>query len=348
MLVPLMDPTLQAHFIIKRLCGLLDEGRNPHEIAILYRAHYQSMELQMELSRRNMPFIITSGVRFFEQAHIRDIAAHLRFASNPEDSTAFVRLLALLPRIGPRGAQNLLKKARELAVKNNQPLVKCLRDETVLKKIPKQASEDYIDLALTLENIVDAIGTTGLVTSGEQTDLFNKPEVPVALPQSPADVVRIAIEGWYGGYVRELFPKNWQSRKDDLESLIGFADRYETMENFLTELVLLNSETTNRSIDSDQDCIRLSTIHQAKGLEFPVVFIIGLAQGYFPLNRAIEEGNIEEERRLLYVATTRAMDELYLTFPQIAIQSGSPTQVEPSQFIQEISPEHYEVLHMGQ
>ena len=204
-----------------------------------------------------------------------------------------------------------------------------------------------MDLALTLENIVDAIGAPALLTSGEQPDLFNTPEEQATQPQRPAEVVRIAIEGWYGGYVRELFPKNWQNRQDDLESLIGFADRYDSMQDFLSELVLLNSETGDRSIDSDQECIRLSTIHQAKGLEFPVVFIIGLAQGYFPLKRAIEEGNIEEERRLFYVAATRAMDELYLTYPQIAIQSGSPSRIEPSQFIQEISPEYYEVLHMG-
>ena len=106
----------------------------------------------------------------------------------------------------------------------------------------------------------------------------------------------------------------------------------------LAQMMLLNSETSDRSVDPDADALRLTTVHQAKGLEYAVVFIIGLAEGLFPLSRAIESGDIEEERRLFYVAVTRARNELYLCFPQVNTRGGPAMMMAPSTFLQEISP----------
>lgn len=318
--VPLMDARGQAQFIIQRIEGLTEEGRDLSEIAVLYRAHYQAMDLQMELSRQNIDYQITSGVRFFEQAHIKDFTAQLRFASNPADVSAFARFACLLPKIGPKTAERLHKFTRERAKKLEKNFADILVSEEVLKKVPSDAKEEWPCLAETIRELVQAI-----------------PE------QSPQELVELALEGWYSGFIREIYP-NWTERADDLQSLVAFAARYETLEELLAQLVLLSSESNERSPEDLKNCLRLTTIHQAKGLEFPVVFVIGLADGTFPLKRTIDEGDLEEERRLFYVAVTRAMKELYLTYPMLNNQGNSVMRLNPSRFVREIDPGRYETL----
>lgn len=347
--VPSMDTTTQAHFILQRIEGLLDEGRNLGDIAILYRAHYHSMDIQMELSRRGIPYLITSGVRFFEQAHIRDLVAQLRFVSNPTDRTAFQRFSGLLPRVGPRTSERLLTLAEKIAAKEELSLFAALSHDKVMDKVPADARDVWRDMAYTLENVNVAMNGTPDAPEGQQNLFSEKQEVSESKeePQPPDMVVQTAIDGWYADFLETIYP-NWHSRREDLDSLVGFAARYDTMAELLAELVLLNSETSNRGEETaSEDCLRLSTIHQAKGLEFPVVFLIGLAQGLFPLKRAIEEGDIDEERRLFYVGVTRAKDELYLSYPRVAASGGAPQLMQASAFVGEVPPEHYELLHVG-
>jgi DNA helicase-2/ATP-dependent DNA helicase PcrA len=321
--VPLMDARGQAQFIIQRLEGLVDEGRALSEIAVLYRAHYQAMDLQMELTRRNIDYQITSGVRFFEQAHIKDFTAQLRFASNPADVSAFARFTTLLPKVGPKTAEKLHKFTRERAAKLEKNFVDVLCSEEVLKKVPADAREEWPSLAETIRELVHGLSE-----------------------QAPQDLVELALDGWYSSYIREIYP-NWTERADDLQSLVGFAARYDTMEELLAQLVLLASESNERSPEDLKNCLRLTTIHQAKGLEFPVVFVIGLADGTFPLKRTIDEGNMEEERRLFYVAVTRAKEELYLTYPMLNQQGSSVMRLNPSRFVREVDPSRFETLRAG-
>ncbi len=318
--VPLMDARGQANFIIQRIEGLLEEGRNLSDIAILYRAHYHAMDLQMELTRRNIDYQITSGVRFFEQAHIKDFTAQLRFASNPADVSAFARFVCLLPKVGPKTAERLHALTKKLAEKQEKNFCDVLCSEDVLKKVPNDAKEEWPSLAETIR------------------------EVSAALTEdSPQAIVQLALDGWYSSYIREIYP-NWTDRADDLQSLISFASRYDTMQELLAQLVLLASESNERSPEEQQNCLRLTTIHQAKGLEFPVVFVIGLADGLFPLKRTIDDGNMEEERRLFYVAVTRAMEELYLAYPMLNNQGNNVMRLNPSRFIQEVHTSNYETL----
>jgi DNA helicase II / ATP-dependent DNA helicase PcrA len=289
---------------------------------VLYRAHFHAMDLQIELSRRGIPFVITSGVKFFEQAHIRDLVSQLRFVCNPEDSTAFLRFTCLLPKVGVRTAMKMLESAKALAAQESISLLDALSHSKILKKMPEGARAEWPSLIQTLQDLSTAVQTS-----------------------NPQRILELAVEGWYSSYIREVYP-NWTSRVDDLESLIGFAARFESMEELLTQLILLNSETSDRSIDPENDCLRLTTIHQAKGLEFPVVFVIGLADGQFPLKRAIEEDNVEEERRLFYVAVTRAMDELYLSYPMLNTHGGPPVRMEPSRFIQALPESCFETIAM--
>ena len=319
-LVPTMNTDQQAQFICQKIVELhRQDGYDLRDIAILYRAHYQSMELQMELSRNQVPFQITSGVRFFEQAHMKDVAAQLRFASNPGDILAFHRIVCLLPKVGPKGAERILKMADEVSEKEGVDRINALGSKFVLKKVAADAREEWPDLVETLRNIKESM-----------------------VQDSPELVVRTAVEGWYSSYIRQLYD-NWTNRMDDLESLIGFAAKFTDITEMLSQLVLLNAETSHRSIRPDDDAVRLSTVHQAKGLEYPAVFVIGLADGAFPLQRAIEADDIEEERRLFYVAVTRAQDELYLTYPAVVMIRGGRMPARPSQFLRELPEGQYQV-----
>ena len=129
--------------------------------------------------------------------------------------------------------------------------------------------------------------------------------------------------------------------------MVGFAARFDNMQDLLAQIVLLNSETSDRHVDPETEAVRLTTVHQAKGLEYDVVFLIGLADGQFPGRRSIEAGDVEEERRLFYVAVTRAKNELYLSYPKIATRGGpGGMMLTPSRFLLEIPSDLYEPLRI--
>ncbi len=320
--VQTMDGREQAQFIVQRIRGLMDEGCSLSDIAILYRAHFQALDIQLELSRLQIPYQITSGVRFFEQAHIRDLVSLLRFVYNPSDTAAWNRLAVLLPKVGDKNAQKLHAAALEHAKLLQQDFIDALESDDVASKVPKDAKEEWPKFVASLLQVRDMMRT-----------------------MKPHNAVEIAIDGWYGDYLKGAYA-NYVSRLDDLKSMIGFAARYEDMHQLLVEVMLLNSETSDRSADPDADSLRLTTVHQAKGLEYAAVFLIGLADGSFPLRRAIEAGDVEEERRLFYVAVTRARDELYLCFPKVNTKGGPAMLQSPSRFLQELPSDLYQPLRM--
>jgi DNA helicase-2/ATP-dependent DNA helicase PcrA len=320
--VQAMDGREQAQFIVQRIRGLVDEGCSLSDIAILYRAHFQALDVQLELSRLQIPYQITSGVRFFEQAHIRDLIALLRFVYNPSDTAAWNRVAVLLPKVGDKNAQKLHASALDHARLMQQDFIDALATDDVASRVPKDAREEWPKFVASLQQVREMMRT-----------------------MKPHNAVEIAIDGWYGDYLKGAYA-NYVSRLDDLKSMIGFASRYEDMQELLAQIMLLNSETSDRSADANADALRLTTVHQAKGLEFAAVFLIGLADGSFPLRRAIEAGDVEEERRLFYVAVTRARDELYLCFPKINTKGGPAMLQTPSRFLQELSSDLYQPLRM--
>lgn len=319
--VQAMDGREQAQFVITRVRGLIDEGRDPREIAVLYRSHFVALDMQMELSRAGIPYQITSGVRFFEQAHIKDLVAHLRLVYNPSDATAFLRLFQLLPKVGEKTAQKLYDLTLTVAKKHEIDFIDALSHAEVIKKAPAAAKADWESLAISLRDMKQ-IADTG----------------------SPDEVVQMGIDGWYSSYLQGAYA-NYTSRLEDLNSLVGFAARFEEMQELITQITLLNSETANRVEDSDE-AIRLTTIHQAKGLEFDIVFLIGAADGFFPTRRSIDEGDTEEERRLFYVAVTRARDELYMLYPKMNTKGGPSMFLNPSRFLQEIPTHLFEPIRI--
>ena len=379
--IPQLDSFSQARTVVSKIRTLVeDEGYELSDIIILYRAHFQAKELQLELTNLSVPFVITSGIQFFQQAHIRDFIAQLRFVQNHNDRVAFTRVLSLIDKVGPRTAERILEAGNNVASNKNVKLLTALLDKLVLKKVPEVARDDYQDLILTLQDMSEALYGKEIQTGATAAELSHKisetPDEENSLGElfeffadgneyansaltrddvakaenivlaTPAEVVRIGIDGWYGEFLKKIYP-NWQQRYEDLESLIGFAEKFENLPDLLAQLALLNSETTDKDVrerDGGKNALRLSTIHQAKGLEFPVVFVIGCADGLFPLRRAIEEGDLDEERRLFYVACTRAKEKLFMLYPKISSGRDS-TLLEVSQFIREASPSAYRTLY---
>ncbi|HWL54203.1 MAG TPA: ATP-dependent helicase [Chthoniobacteraceae bacterium] len=315
-LVPALSGKEQALFVAQRLLELRDQGIDLNQIAVLYRAHFHSMEVQMELTRHGIPFFITSGIRFFEQAHVKDVAAFLKFALNPRDEIAFKRMARLLPGIGQRSAEKLWGLVEE-ALRENVGGTPSFRDLLLPLKVPTKARRDWEQLAHTLAEIA--------------------PGGDVALP--PAAMIDRVLEALYDDYLKTRFP-NYESRREDLNTLAHFARQYENTADFLTQLALQTTldDEPGAASTFDDERVTLSSVHQAKGLEWRVVFVIGLAEGMFPGARSLEdEEAIEEERRLFYVAITRAEDELYLTYPLLRLNAGyGEMNQRPSRFLGEI------------
>jgi DNA helicase-2/ATP-dependent DNA helicase PcrA len=309
-LVALSTSSQQAAFVAQRVLELHEEGIALNEMAVLYRAHYHSMEVQLEFTRRGIPFVITSGLRFFEQAHVKDVAAFLRFTVNPRDETAFKRLIKLLPGVGPKSAESLWNQANaKLGGRRDFALLRELRP-------PSKAQHSWEQFVRTLEELAPASGIAG--------------------PSAMIESITFAI---YDDYMKSKFA-NYEVRREDINTLSGFARQFESTEDFLAQLALLGAVETADAFrgESDSEKITLSTIHQAKGLEWKVVFLIWLSEGMFPSPRSAEspEG-LEEERRLFYVGLTRCKDELYITYPEMRFNSGYGEAFQrPSRFLSEI------------
>ncbi|HVU24592.1 MAG TPA: ATP-dependent helicase [Opitutus sp.] len=322
--VQAMDDREQAEFILKRIRALHeDEGASLNEIAILYRSHFLALEVQLALSRAGLPYHITSGVKFFERQHIRDLVALLRFVYNPADTQAWQRIAVLLPKIGEKGAQKIHAAAADHARLVQKNFLDVLDTDDVRSKVAKDAREDWTNFSASLLQVADSMSHA-----------------------RPADAVQTAIDGWYGDYLKGAFA-DYLDRLDELKALVGFAARFEETQDFLAQIVLLNSETSDRHVDPDTEAVKLTTVHQAKGLEYDVVFLIGLADGQFPGRRAVESGDVEEERRLFYVAVTRARNELYLSYPKVATRGGPGGMLlTPSRFILELPSDLYDALRI--
>lgn len=338
-LVRLDTPSMQAAFVSQRLKDLHEnEGIAWKEMAILYRAHFQSMDVQMQLTQDRIPFVITSGLRFFEQAHVKDAIAFLKWAANPLDEVSFDRAVRLLPGVGPGAASKLWQAWLKMpdaaaAASTGRPPASYSALLTPLK-VPPKAQPTWIQLGHILDEFLDPSSDTGF--------------------HPPSAMLTSVIEGFYGDYLLQSFD-NARERKQDLDQLTVFSERYDDLATMLAELALLtNADDTSprdgsqgrRKQQPNDDAVALTSIHQAKGLEWKVVFLIWLTEGMFPNARVIDEGGpegLEEERRLFYVGVTRSMDQLYLCYPEFwpKAYSGDAFQI-PSSFLHDFDPARVE------
>ncbi|HEX7569085.1 MAG TPA: ATP-dependent helicase [Verrucomicrobiae bacterium] len=319
----------QAAFITQRALELREEGTSLNNIAVLYRSHFHALELQLELTRQQIPFSITSGIRFFEQAHIKDATAYLKFVANPKDEVSFKRLVQLIPGIGGKGAEKLFQSFTAkmadggLKMEGNiqhptsniqHPIAAAL--QTCTKVVPKKAAVAWTQFVATISQL-----------EAETTR------------RNAAKMLRLVMDAGYDDYLKETYD-NYERRLDEIQQLAEFAFQFGSVEEFLTQLALLTNVEAEDDPKDDSEKIKLSTIHQAKGLEFEVVFVIMLCDGLFPSARSTESNDgEEEERRLFYVSITRAKNELYLCYPNLRAgfgASGMDTYQSPSRFLSEI------------
>jgi DNA helicase-2/ATP-dependent DNA helicase PcrA len=316
--VAVPTPEIQATYVADQILELVEEGLELEDVAVLYRNHAHSLDLQVELARRNIPFRVRSGLRFFEHRHVKDVLAHLRFVDNPRDEVAFARLIKLRDGFGPRLAARLWD-----GLAGADSLRRLLGTDPDSFGLPRPARTSLTQLQTLLDGL----------------------SAPKTLGR-PGEAIRQVVESFYGPWARAHL-ENSGSRLEDLEQLALFADGYPDINAFLSEVTLLNDLSGEEAVAGPpDDMVTLSTVHQAKGIEWRAVFVIWLSEGRFPSFRADDE---EEERRLFYVAVTRARDRLCLVRPEIARDRYRvDTILDPSRFLSELPDEVRELVTVAE
>jgi DNA helicase-2/ATP-dependent DNA helicase PcrA len=293
-LVSVRDEADQARYIVERVLENRESGSTLKQQAVLFRTSHHCGPLEVELTRRNIPFVKYGGLKFLDTAHVRDILALLRFVENPRDGIAGFRLMQLIPGIGPASAQEVLDHMMGAA----DP-IRALLD----MPSPSRAGDDW-------GTFVETVASLRAGRSGW-----------------PAELVCARL--WYEPHLERLH-EDAITRRADLIQLEQIASGYPSRERFLTELTLDPPDATSDQSGVpllDEDYLVLSTIHSAKGQEWKSVFVLNVVDGCIPSELgAGTSAEIEEERRLLYVAMTRARDDLHLVVPQRFFTHGQNAQ----------------------
>ncbi len=294
------DEAAQSRFVVEAVQERLDQGRSLGEIAVLFRSGWHSNDLEVALTAAGIPFAKYGGQKFVEAAHIKDVLSLLGVAFNPQSETHWLRVLTLLKGVGPRTAERIA--------------VSAVRPETPLDELEKAFASKK-----SLKELWAALRA-------------------VRAAASPEEMVQIAA-GFYLPYLMERHD-DYEKRIHDLDSLQAVASRYETLEDFLTDMALDPPEKGLAAAKGHPSGLTLSTIHSAKGLEWETVFLIHLSEGYLPSYRSLDDARaVEEERRLFYVAATRAKRRLFLLRPvrqRAAVWSGGGGGfTRPSRFLAE-------------
>ncbi len=311
--MPAGNPVEEAEFVAERILELREEGVAPTEVAVLFRATHHSQALEFELMKRGIPYEYRGGLKFFERGHIKDALAFLRVYSNPKDEVSWMRVLSIQQGIGPTIAGRLIERLKGIvAIKN-----------------------------------LDEIDTRDLLTVkaeagfSEAKAIFQK--LASAKDDSPTELLRAIASSSYKDYLETEYP-DADERLADLEQMAVFAEGESDLAEFLRSVNLVDDFGALRAAagGDEKGRVALSTIHQAKGLEWDTVFVIRLSDGDFPNRRAlIEDGGLEEERRLFYVAATRAKRLLYLSYP-FSSGFGAVSSFGASMFLDEIDGEFLE------
>lgn len=301
-LVVAADENMQSKFVVQKILELREQGIPLNDIAVLFRSSYLSFDLEIELTKANIPFVKFGGFKFVETAHIKDLVAYLRVLENPRDAVAWNRILLLVDGVGPRTAEKVI-------------------DDVLARRVTTGNSAFWAQY----NNY-----------PGKIRDLFAvlKSAAPVHL--SPADKVTQLV-----GYYQPIFTKRYDDypkRQKDIEMFQQITERYRSVSSLLTDLAL---EPANESVTdveaptSDDEKLILSTVHSAKGLEWNTVFVLYALDGRFPASRAVmNDDTLEEERRLMYVACTRAKENLFITYPiNIYDRESGLVLSKPSRFI---------------
>jgi DNA helicase-2/ATP-dependent DNA helicase PcrA len=290
-LVTAKDEAQQTRFVVDRVLQLHEGGMPLREMAVLFRAGYMSADLEIELTNRKIPFEKWGGLKFLEAAHVKDVLAFLRVSDNPRDEVSWYRILMLMPGIGDATARGLMASMEE---RSWDP------DAFTHLIAPPKAREAHKSLAQLLRQL-------RTVGSGAGDD---------GGARVASDIM--AIRALYDSILKERYDRP-EARLADLDQLRTIAAGYPSRGAFLAALALDPPSSTQDlagGSESESDALVLSTVHSAKGKEWKAVFLIWAVDGWFPSSRAVDDPDeLEEERRLMYVALTRARDELAVIYP---------------------------------
>ena len=309
-LVNAVSGAQEAEFVAQRILELHDEGLSFSQMAALFRATFHSQALEFELMKRGIPYDYRGGMKFFDRAHVKDALAFLKIMVNKDDEVAWMRVLSLQVGIGPATAIRIYERVR------NTPNEEDIGSELVA-------------------------GLSARVTSGWK-NFINTYGALLDCRPSPSAMLKAVADSDYRLYLENEYP-DYKDRLEDIEQLSGFAEQYPDAAAFLADAVLndqLTGGKKNKPFEAQDDSegrVVLSTIHQAKGLEWDAVFVIHLTQGAFPNKRALlDDGGLEEERRLFYVAVTRARRDLCLSYP-MSVGYDAFSFEPKSEFLEELS-----------
>jgi DNA helicase-2/ATP-dependent DNA helicase PcrA len=299
---------LQSKFIVEKILELREEGVALGDIAVLFRSSFFSFDLEIELTKANIPFQKFGGMKFVESSHIKDVLAFLRIASNPKDVVSWYRVLLLHEGVGPKTAQKIL-------------------DELATARLTIKANPENITNFSYNDKIVKLFQL--LYTLHTKNDL-------------PSEKLELILEYYYPIF-KNIYD-DFNKRKKDLEIFQNIAENYKSLDSLLADMAIepiIDSVIDVEATDREDEYLTLSTIHSAKGLEWHSVFVIHAVEGYFPSSRSYDNiETLEEERRLMYVASTRAKQNLFVTYPMnLYDREAGITLSKPSRFISEMNPE---------
>ncbi len=287
-LVRAADEHMQSRFVAQRILELREDGVALNEIAVLFRSSFHSFDLELELQRRDIPFVKRGGFKFIETAHVKDVLAHLRVIANPTDAVSWMRALVLIEGVGSKRAQRLV----EAIIAEPMPEEALTRGAAALSGRGQAAAQGCARLAKLLAAVRASNGR-------------------------PSDQLAEVVD-YYLPIMRLAYPDDYPKRERDIEHFQNLAERYRSLEAMLADMALeppSDSIGDVLAVDPEEGYVTLSTIHSAKGLEWRVVFLIWAADGRFPGPMSVRPEELEEERRLMYVASTRARDEFYISYP---------------------------------
>ena len=301
----------QADFVVSEILKLHDKGISLNDIAVLFRSGTHSNELEVKLAAASLPYIKYGGLRFAETAHIKDIMAFLKLITNSSDEMALYRILSNVDGIGNKTAEKIINNVLQYGIDG-------LINHTM-------SGKQFYEELKSIHHIYEKID-------------IHKTRV--------SEMIQIVLN-YYNIVLRRKYD-NFHKRKADIDTLVTMSESYSDIEQFITDMMLDPPNSTQVGTyqhDKEEECLILSTIHSAKGLEWNTVFVIHLVDGLFPSSKSIESfEQIEEERRLFYVASTRAKQRLYLCIPNFAsaptfsaYSMGGFDFSKPSRFITEIA-----------
>ncbi|MBN1637984.1 MAG: UvrD-helicase domain-containing protein [Ignavibacteriales bacterium] len=296
---------MQSRFIVERILELREEGLSLNDFAVLFRSSFFSFDLEIELTKANIPFKKFGGMKFIETAHVKDMLAFLRISANPKDFVSWYRVLLLHEGIGPKKAQTII-------------------DDFATGRISLETKPDAIVNPLYNDHILNLLYLL--------QDIHKK-------KLTPSEKIESILQ-YYEPFFMDKYD-DFNKRKKDLEIFLNISQNYRSVDSFLADMALEPPQDTVIDIEAEmreEEFLTLSTIHSAKGLEWNTIFIIHALEGFFPSSMSCESADqLEEERRLMYVAATRAKQNLYITYPEkIFDRYNGITFAKPSRFLREL------------